>query len=76
MILIYSLTLNTNPNYLFAKQIKTFIRKINGEVRIPPTVAANLTALSPAFQQCLAAIAFSNMVGLEVTPLSPLATSF
>ena len=48
MILIYSLTVNANRNHLFAKQLKTFIRKIKGELRIPPMFAANPTAISPA----------------------------
>jgi hypothetical protein len=50
MILIYSLTVNPNRKHLFAKQLKTFIRKIKGELRLPPMVAANPTAISSAFQ--------------------------
>ena len=50
MILMFSLTINTNRNHLYVKQLKTFIRKIKGEVQILPMFAANPTAISPAFQ--------------------------
>jgi hypothetical protein len=39
LVLISSLATKTNRNYLFPKQIKTFIRKIKGEVICLPAMA-------------------------------------
>jgi hypothetical protein len=53
MILMVRPSLKTNHRHFFAKQIKIFIRKIKGEVRIPPAVAASTTAVSSRFSTIL-----------------------